>query len=204
MLLTKTQARIMQVFVSQITETFSMRGIGRALKMNYSLVYRAIKPLVEKHKLLTVNKQNYISLNYRENHDALTYIEYMRRNEFLNTPGNNGLAMCLKDFVEKSQEETFVLLIFGSAVNTPDPGDIDILLIVDAAKKTEPSELLLHNISRNYGLEDMLHIVAISYESVYEMLGLREQRNVVNEVLNNHIIIHGAELFYRLLARARK
>lgn len=203
-MLTKTQAKIMQVFVSQITELFSVRSIERILKMNYSLVHRAIRPLIEKRKLLRLNKQNYLSLNYRENHYTLAYIEYLRRNEFLKKAHNTDLAMCLQDFVDKFQEESFVLLIFGSAVNKNNPRDIDILLIVDDIKKTEPSELFLHNISRSYKLEEKLHIVAIPYGSVYEMLGLREQSNVMNEVLNKHIIIHGAELFYRLLKRGRK
>lgn len=202
-MLTKTQAKIMQLFTAQITELFSMRMIERVLKMNYSLVHRAVKPLVEKHKLLQSNKQNYLSLNYKENHDVLTFIEYRRRNEFFKKQRNKDLAMCLYDFVDKFKEENFVLLIFGSAVDKNNPNDIDLLLIVDSMDKTEPAELQLHNIGRSYGIEN-LHIIAVSYESVYEMFGLREQRNVMNEILNKHIIIHGAELFYRLVKRGRK
>lgn len=202
-MLTKTQAKIMQVFTAQITELFSMRSIERTLKMNYSLVHRAIKPLVEKYKLLQSNKQNHLSLNYNENHDVLAFIEYQRRNEFLKKPKNVDFAMCLHNFVDKFKEESFVLLVFGSAVDKNNPNDIDILLIVDSMEKTEPAELQLHNTGRNYGVENF-HIVAISYESIYEMLGLRDQRNVMNEVLNKHIIIHGAELFYRLLKRGRR
>lgn len=202
--LTKTQAKIMQVFTGHIEELFSIRGIGKKLKMNHSLTHRAIKPLIEKYKLLTVNKQNFISLNFRKNHNILTNVEYMRRDLFLNKPRNKYLAMCLDDFVKNFKEESFVLLIFGSAINTNNPADIDILLFVDDIKKTDSSKLELYNISRNYELEDLLHIVSISYESVYEMLGLREQINVMNELLNKHIIIYGAELFYRLLTRGRK
>jgi len=202
-MLTKTQAKIMQVFTAKITELFSIRSIERELKMNYSLVHRAIKPLIEKHKLLQSNKQNYLSLNYKENHDVLAFIEYQRRNEFLKKPKNTYLAMCLRDFVDEFKEENFVLLVFGSAVDKNDPNDIDILLIIDSMEKIEPAELQLHNTGRNYGVEN-LHVVAISYESVYEMLGLRDQHNVMNEVLNKHIIIHGAELFYRLLKKGRK
>ncbi|MBI2671377.1 hypothetical protein HYX16_00415 [Candidatus Woesearchaeota archaeon] len=203
-MLTKTQEKIMQVFVSQITELFSIRSIERILKINYSLVHRAIKPLIEEYNLLKINKQKYISLNFKDNHDVLAYIEYERRNNFLKKPGNIDLAMCLKDFVTRFKEESFVLLIFGSAVNKINPGDIDILLIVDNIDKADSSEAFLHNISRNYELAKKLHIVCISYESVYEMLASREQRNIINEVLNKHIIIHGAELFFRLLNKGRK
>lgn len=203
-MLTKTQAKIMQVFVSQITELFSIRNIERILKMNYSLVHRAIKPLIKEKNLINTNKQNYLSLNYHENHDILAYVEYMRSNEFLSKPRNNDLFMCLKDFINKFKEEAFVLLVFGSAVNIKKPGDIDILLIVNDIKKTESAEKFLYNISRNYELEEKLHIAAISYKSVYEMLAKREEANIMNELLNKHIILYGAEIFYRLIKRGRK
>ena len=202
-MLTKNQTRIMKVFVSQITELFTMRGIERFLKMNFYLVNYAIKPLKEK-KLVLTNKQNLLSLNYQKNHDVLSYVEYIRRNEFLEKPENKALAMFLKDFVNDFKETSFVLLIFGSAVNTDKPNDIDLLLIVDDAKKVEASEKYLYNASKNYNLNKEIHIIAISHESVYEMLGTREKINVMNEVLNNHLIIYGAETFYRLLVRGRK
>ena len=90
-MLTKTQIKIMQIFASQITELFTIRNIGRILKMNYSLVHRAITPLVKEKKLLNINKHNLISLNYQKNHDILAYIEYTRCNEFLNKPKNKDL-----------------------------------------------------------------------------------------------------------------
>ena len=193
----------MELFTSQITELFTMRSIERLLKMQFSLVQYAIKPLKEK-KLITLNKQNLLSLNYPENHDVLSYVEYVRRDKFLSKPKNKALAMFLKDFVKNFKEQSFILLIFGSAVTSDKPNDIDILLMVDDVKKTDPSEKFLYNTSRNYGIGKELHITTISYESVYEMLTKREKLNVMNEVLNKHLIIYGAEIFYRLLTRGRE
>ena len=193
----------MELFTSQITELFTMRSIERLLKMQFSLVQYAIKPLKEK-KLITLNKQNLLSLNYPENHDVLSYVEYVRRDKFLSKPKNKALAMFLKDFVKNFKEQSFILLIFGSAVTSDKPNDIDILLIADDVKKTDPSEKFLYNTSRNYSIGKKLHITTISYESVYEMLTKREKLNVMNEVLNKHLIIYGAEIFYRLLTRGRE
>lgn len=193
----------MELFTSQITELFTMRSIERLLKMQFSLVQYAIKPLKEK-KLITLNKQNLLSLNYPENHDVLSYVEYVRRDKFLSKPKNKALAMFLKDFVKNFKEQSFILLIFGSAVTSDKPNDIDILLMVDDVKKTDPSEKFLYNTSRNYSIGKELHITTISYESVYEMLTKREKLNVMNEVLNKHLIIYGAEIFYRLLTRGRE
>ena len=197
-MLTKNQLKIMKLFVSKITELFSMRGIERALKMNFRLVHYSINPLKER-KLLKLNKQNFLSLNYKENHDVLSYVEYMRRNEFLSKPKNKVLAMFLKEFVDNFKEKSFVLIIFGSAVTSDKPNDIDILLIVDDVKKTDPSEKYLYNTSGDYGFEEKLDIITISYESVYEMLAKRDEVNIMNEILNKHIILYGAELFYRLI-----
>ena len=204
MILTKTQLRIMQFFVGRITESFSIRQVGRELKMDYSLVHRAIRPLIDKNGLLREMPHNRIMLNFREHHNVLAYVEYLRRDAFLRKPRNKDLVMCLDSFIKKFKEESFVLLFFGSVVNKTNPRDIDILLIVDSVEKTEPAEAFLHNVSRDYELDGKLHIVCVSYESVYEMLSMREQRNVMNEVLNKHILVYGAELFYRLLDRGRK
>ena len=202
-MLTKNQIKIMKLFTSKITDLFTMRGIERFLKMRFSLVQYAIKPLKEK-KIIKLNNHNLLFLNYQENHDILSYVEYIRRNEFLAKPKNKALAMFLKDFVNNFIEKSFVLLIFGSSVTSKKPNDIDILLIVDDIKKTDSSEKYLLNTSRNYDLNKELHTISISYESVYEMLYKREKVNVMNEVLNNHIIIYGAELFYRLLKEGRQ
>lgn len=201
-MLTKTQDRIMQLFTANITELFTIRGIGKLLNMNPSLAHRSIKPLIENH-LLIVNKQKNLALNYKGNQAILSYTEYERRDEFLKKPRNADLSMCLVDLMKKFKEEAFILLIFGSAVIKTNPRDIDILLVVDNFNKTESSQAFLHNTARDYMLEKKLHIVCVSYESVYEMLGRRDERNVMNEVMNNHIILYGAELFYRLLGRGR-
>lgn len=203
-ILTKTQLKIMQLFTSRITDSFSIRQVEKELGIDYSLVYRATKPLIVKYELLTQTEYGRIALNFRRHHDVISYVEYLRRNEFLKKPKNTDLSMCFESFIKNFKEESFALIVFGSVVNEIKPRDIDVLLIVDNAKKTESSESFLHNISRDYELDKKLHIVCISYESVYEMLEKREQRNIMNEILNKHILIHGAELFYRLLDRGRK
>ena len=57
-MLTKTQSKIMQLFVSRITELFSINGVADTLNMNVSLAHRAIVPLIRDYKLLNLNKQN--------------------------------------------------------------------------------------------------------------------------------------------------
>ncbi|MFQ5620936.1 MAG: hypothetical protein ACE5FT_03765 [Candidatus Nanoarchaeia archaeon] len=201
MVLTKTQWKIMQHFVGNITQTFSIRSVGEKLNMDYSLMYRSIKPLIGKY--LKENEHGMISLDYRINHQILAYAESLRANTLLEQTKYKTLRLCFDDFFKRFKEEHFVLLLFGSIVNSNKPRDIDVLLIVDDKTKTESTELQLEHIGKNLCINN-LHILCISYASVYEMLAKREQKNVINELLNKHIIVHGAELFYRILNKGRQ
>lgn len=201
-MLKKNQARILQVFTGRITEQFSMREVAKILKKDSSLVRRATLPLIEKGFLSQVkNKQ--LVLNYRANHQELSYVEYLRSSDFLSKPGNKSIESFTREAISVIQEDDFVLLVFGSAVVSDRPGDIDILLVVSDVKQVEPNEKILYNVARNYhGVKFDMNVVC--FASVYEMLASREQLNVMNEVLNKHIILHGAETFYRLLSKGRK
>src|SRR3989344_3702544 len=111
---TKTQLKIMQLFVSQITRRFTIRGVGKKLKMHQALAYRACKQLI-KDKLIAPDDKNYI-LNYKKNHQELAYFEHLRAKEFLSKSANKTLAIFADETVEKFPYGYFVFLIFGSAV----------------------------------------------------------------------------------------
>ncbi|PIO04115.1 hypothetical protein COT48_02055, partial [Candidatus Woesearchaeota archaeon CG08_land_8_20_14_0_20_47_9] len=56
-------------------------------------------------------------------------------------------------------------------------------MIVDNLKKVEFHEKFLYNIADNYTLN--LEPRAISFESVYEMLAKRDEKNLMNEILKS-------------------
>lgn len=186
------------MFVSQITRRFSLRGVGKELGMHQALAYRAGKELI-KDRLIIQDDNSYV-LNYRENHQELAYFEHLRSKEILDK--NKDLSLLRGDIIDKLPYGYFVLLVFGSGATSKKPRDIDLLLIVEKTDCIESAEKALYNITRNYTIN--LHTVVISFESVYEMLSSRDERNVMNEVLNKHIILYGSELFYRLLKKGRK
>lgn len=110
--------------------------------------------------------------------------------------------MLAEDVIEKFPYGYFTMLIFGSAVISPKPRDIDMLIIIEKTEDIEQAEKVLYNISRNYTLD--IHAVVVSFESVFEMLGSRDDKNVMNQVLNKHLVLYGAELFYKLIKKGRK
>lgn len=200
-MLTKTQVEIMEVFVSRIMETFSIKQVSELIGKPYPLVHRSIKDLINKNILLK-EQHNLISLNYKGNHSELSYIESLRTEKFLQKKQYKTVHLFIEDSLKAINEDFFVMLIFGSAVEQKKtPGDIDILLIADNSATINKTEKLLHNIALNFSVKFDINV--ISTESVYEMLSKRDQTNVMNETLNKHLIIFGAENYYRLLKNAR-
>ncbi|MFP4656113.1 MAG: hypothetical protein ACLFNK_00870 [Candidatus Woesearchaeota archaeon] len=189
----------MKVFTANITEKYSIRQISDILDKPYPLVHRSIQELLEKD-FFSKDKHKHISLDYRKNHQVLVYIEHLRSKELLDK--NKDISMLREEIIRDFPFGYFVMLIFGSTVNVPDPRDLDLLIIIEDTDEIEKAERYLYNITRNYGLE--IHPLVISFESVYEMLASREDNNVMNEVLDKHLILYGAELFYRLLSKGRK
>ena len=198
MYLTKSTAKVLQLFTGHITETFTLREVARRLRMHVSLTHRAIQPLIDA-KIVKRDKHKNLSLNYKIHHETLAFAEYLRRDTFLGK--FKDIQLLAEEVVHKIKQESFILLVFGSSVESNKPRDIDVLLIVDSTEKVAFHEKFLHNIASNYG--SPFEERAIGFESVYEMLSKRDEKNIMNELLNKHIILYGAELFYRLMERGR-
>jgi len=197
-MLTKTQAKIMETFVSKISDNFSIKQISELLKKPYPLIHREIKKLVNERFIIR-DKRKLLSLNYKENSLDLAYIEHLRTKEFVKKI--KALQLFIND-VFKIEKDFFILLIFGSAIEKNNPRDIDILFIIEDKKKINETEKVLENIASNLSLN--FDISVISVESVYEMLSKRDSPNIMNETLNKHIIVFGAENFYKILKNARQ
>jgi len=199
-MLTKTQLAIMMIFVSKITEKFSIKQIAEKTGKPYPLIHRSIKTLIE-NKLLERDAHNLLSLNYKENHYILSYIEGLKMRCFLD--GNKTISLFVKDALEGIKLDYFTMLLFGSyAKGHGEKGsDVDILVILEDENKIEAVEKFMDMISSKFSLKFDCNV--ISAESVFEMLAKRDQANVMNESLDNHVLLFGAENYYRLLKNAR-
>src|SRR3989344_5520092 len=149
MYLNKSTIKILQLFAGHITESYTLREVARILNMNVSLAHRAIQPLVE-YSLVQMDKHKNLSLIYKNYHETLAFVESLRRDELLSKGKYKDLKLFTQDIINKIKEDNFVLLLFGSIVESDKPRDIDILLIVDNADKVEFHEKFLHNIASNY------------------------------------------------------
>lgn len=199
MYINKSTARILQFFAGHITQSFSLREAARMLGMHVSLAHRAMQPLISSGIIMR-DRHRHLALNYKSHHGIIAFAEYLRRDDFL--ARFRDMRLFADEVTSKIRQDCFALLVFGSAVDSARPRDIDILLIVDSAEKIVFHEKFLHNIASGYGIRFEERV--FSSESVYEMLSRRDEKNLINEVLNRHIILYGAELFYRLLQRGRQ
>lgn len=194
---TKTQAEIMKVFTSKINEKFSIKQVSEILKKPYPLIHRSTTLLIKDNFILKDSKE-LLSLNYKENFMELAYIESLRAKQKLK---NKSFSLFVNDILTNIDSDFFVFLVFGSFVESDSAKDIDILLVTQDSKGISNIEKTIENIADNFSLK--IHANVISAESVYEMLSKRDNVNIMNETLNKHILIFGAENYYRILKNAR-
>lgn len=199
-MLTKTQLAIMMIFVSKITEKFSIKQIAEKMGKPYPLIHRSVKALIE-NKLLERDAHNLLSLNYKENHCILSYVEGLKTKEFLD--GNKTISLFIKDALDGIKLDYFTMLLFGSYAKGEETkdSDADILVILEDGNKIEAVEKFMDTLSSKFSLKFDCNV--ISAESAYEMFAKRDQANVMNESLDSHVLLFGAENYYRLLKNAR-
>jgi len=197
-MITKTQIEIMKVLTGKIIERFSIKEVSEIIKKPYPLVHRSVKELIENNLLLKDNKK-FIYLNYKENFQIISYIEALRTSQFLK---NQTISLFAKDVLNKINSYFFIFLVFGSSVESKNFKDIDILIITENKEKIDETEKIISNISSNFLKKFDINV--ISSESAYEMLNKRDSINILNETLNKHILIYGAENYYRILKNARR
>jgi len=196
-MLTKTKIKILQVFTSFITKNFSPTDISKITGIDYKHAYTIIKSLKDENFL--VSDHNLYKLNYKNNFQHLSYIENTKCEEFLKSKKNRFVKLLVIDVLNEMKLDFFIFIIFGSTINESNPKDTDIFIIVENKEEIDKVEKQIQNIATTLKLDIHVHFK----ESVYEMLAKREDNNLVNEILNKHLIFYGAETFYRMLAKGR-
>ncbi len=195
---TKTQAVIMQVFASSITRRFSIKEIADNLKKPYPLIHRSIQNLL-KDKLIIKDEKGFLSLDYKKNNAQIAYIESIRAKNTLDR--DKMLQFLIEDFCKELEPSFFILLIFGSYLEKTNPRDIDFLIIIEQEEKINDAEKILKRVASRVTKE--IDLKVISTAMACEMLEKRDQINVMNETLNKHLILYGAESYYNILKNAR-
>lgn len=196
MTLTKTEILVLELFVSKPTDSFTIREVSRLIQKDLKIVHTFIKRL-EKNNFFLKDRHGHLKLDYKSNISSLSYVESLRKEKRLQK--YPALKIFLKDFLKKTKHHFFMLLLFGSyAEGKPrKDSDVDILAVLPQEDKDELLERELNSVASLSPLR--FHINIITQESFMELIVKREELNVVNEMLDRHIILFGGEIYYKLL-----
>ena len=198
-MLTKAPIEIMQLFASSITKSLRPVDVSKSTGMDYKHVHVTLNSLAAKKLLKEVN--GLYSLNYKENHQTLAYVEQLRSEKFLKKKKNAYIKLVVQDVLDRISHPSFIFLLFGSRVIADSKADdVDLMIIAETEDKAEEIQKAVSKIKSPLKLD----VKVYWHDSAYEMLQQREEKSVLHQTLDRHVLFHGAESYYRLITRKGK
>ncbi len=196
-MLTNTQEEIIAFLLGHPGEQISIRGIAKRLKKSYTLVYNNLSKLEKKEIIIknSVPPAQIVSLNEFTPIEILIGIELKRKKEFLKK--YPWLQVMLNDVLSSTGNLFFILVVFGSYAKEKQTknSDIDLLIIVQDKKNINEVD---NAISRAYTrVKKGVNFVDVS--DFKEMIKNTNELNIGNEAKKHHIILHGVEMYYKLI-----
>ncbi|MBI4447874.1 nucleotidyltransferase domain-containing protein [Candidatus Woesearchaeota archaeon] len=199
-MLTAKELQIIELFRQDIFAEFTIREIMKKISTkSYSWTHNAVKKL-QKENIITLKKKGQSQLcNINlEEQESITYLSLLEELNSLNKKLPN-----LKKIIELMPIDFHILLIAGSyADNTfTKQSDMDIVTIID---KKEEKKWLLNKLSNKGELMiPILHPYVFTVEEFLEMLKSKEP-NYGKEIARKHMILSGAEAYFKILREASK
>lgn len=190
----------MKLLLTTPERSFTIRGIAKALRKSYTLVYNNIADLEKKR--LTVSEivppAHIIRLSPFAPTEMLAALEQERKTEFLKK--HSWAQVLLDDALSRTKDIFFIILVFGSYAKGKETAksDIDLLAIVDGRQKIAAMENIFHEVYTK--IKKGIHVVPA--DDFVEMIKNTNELNIGNEAKKHHIILYGAELYYQLLKNA--
>lgn len=187
------ELKVLEVFLDLNRHYFA--EITKKTKLTRPRTLRVLRKLTKLNILKTKTEANvkYYFLNKNPStYFVLSLVEYNKTVNFLEK--NKTLRRALEMFKEK-YKDYLIMLIFGSYVKgyATKTSDIDLLLIKENISKPEIKKIenLVDIINGRTGLRISQYLMEINE--------FRQKRDFVKEVIENHILLEGGELFFRLV-----
>ena len=204
--LSSTAIGVLKLMASDLTSEFTIRKIAQGIKQDYKITYVTVNRLAEAGVVKLERKANLrmCHLNLQGNQQVLAFIESLRLEEFLKS--KPAIHLQLSTIVTKITNVLpfFCLILFGSVVKgkAVSRSDLDMLLILPEKTFQSAVENELTSVTRTSTAG--IHEIILSSDQFASMLSEAQRANkpnVATEVLKNHIVPYGAEVFYRLVSR---
>ncbi len=189
--ITKVNLKIMEEITKDLTKKWSINGLSKKINKHYRPVYAATQSLI-KEGFLIKNQNNLIEPTLK-NTLLLELAERQRSIE-----NKNKELKIINDKLLRLKTTFFSTVLFGSSVRKKG-NDIDILIIIPNSEEASNFKKQVENELGSFF--NKLDLNVVSEESCYEMLNSPNKLNIMNEILKNHLVLSGAESFYKILKR---
>ena len=197
-MLTKKELQIIELFRKNIFSDFTILEIMKRLgTKSYSWTYNSIKKL-QKEDIILIERKGQSQLCRINLHNQKT-IAYLGLLEELNALEKN--IPNFKKISELMPLDFHILIITGSYVDKKfnKESDLDVVVIIDS----ENEKKWILNKLKNEGdlMIPQLHPYVFTRKEFLEMLTNKEE-NYGKEIDKKHLILGGAELFFKILREA--
>ncbi len=190
-LLDEAELRILNVFLDLDRHYFS--EITKLTKLTKPRTMRVLRKLVEKN-VLEIKKEANIKYYYLKKNETtfsvISIVEYEKTMKFLKKHKTIQRAL---EMIKKKYDDPLISLIFGSYAKhyATRTSDVDLLLVKESFSKSEIKKIedIIDLVNGRIGLEINPHLMRLDE--------FKAKNDLVKEVIENHITLKGAELFFR-------
>ncbi len=190
------EQKIMEVLLPRPFEAYSVRKISRLIEVDYSLVYKSVKKLIEKKliKVKKIGKSLSCQINLSANPHILAISSLIHSQKLLNKVN---FGFIIDEIIEKLSDSIYIMALFGSYAKgiATRKSDVDLLFVVQNESDIGKIKRRIQSIvsETNIGIE----FEVIIAEWLIKMFG--EKNTIGREVLNSSIILHGADQYYAMV-----
>lgn len=189
----EAELKVLQIFLDFHKHYFA--EISKKTTLTRPRTMRVLRKLTKQSILEQKPEANVKFYHFKRNnftYTTLSLIEYNQTSSFLEK--NKTLRRAL-EMLEENYTESLITTIFGSQVKGTQTkhSDIDLLLIKENFSKKETKEIedIIDLINGRTGLKLSPHLMTLNE--------FNKKNNLAKEVIENHIIIKGAELFLKMV-----
>lgn len=192
-LLSHAEAKVLAIFLDLNKHYFA--EIVKKTKITRPRTLRALRSLA-KCGILTISKEAnvkyYLLAKIQNTYAILSLIEYNKSSNFLEK--NKTLKRAL-EMLAKTYKDYLVLAIFGSYAKgyAAKNSDVDLLMIKESFSNREIKNIedIIDIINGRTGLKISPYLMKLGE--------LKIKNKLVKEVIENHILISGGELFFKVI-----
>ncbi len=186
----------MEVLLPMPFEAHSIRSVSKIIKVDYSLVHKSIKKLIEKRLIKTkkIGKSLSCQLNLSADPQLLAISSLIHSQKLLNKAE---FSFIIDEIKDKLNDLIYIMILFGSHVKgtAKKSSDIDLLFVVQNEADINKTKKRIESVTSETNLK--IEFEVITAEWLIKMFN--EKHTVGREVLESSIILHGADQYYSMV-----